>query len=74
MHFKEWFEKKIRKIQQIPKAEKEKIHNISPSSDAVFKKKEANEEILSEDDNNTIASYHNNTIPEATKFQSISVK
>jgi hypothetical protein len=74
VHFKEWFEKKIKKL-QIPKAEKEEIDNniISPSSNTVFKKKEANEEILSEDDNNAIVSHHN-TIPEATKFQSFSAK
>jgi hypothetical protein len=75
MHFKEWFEKKIRKI-QIPKAEKGNIDNIYPSSNAVLKKKGAKGEILSEDDdkNNTIALHHNNTMPEATKFQSLSAK
>jgi hypothetical protein len=80
VHFKEWFEKKVKKI-QIPRGEKQEIvdnNNInSGSSNTVFKKKEANEEILSEDDdnNNTIASHHNNTIPEAiTKFQSLSAK
>lgn len=75
MHFKKWFEKKIKKI-QIPKGEKQEIvDNIYPSSNAVFKKKEANEEILSEDDNNNaIVSHHNDTIPEATEFQSFSAK
>ena len=80
MYFKEWFEKKIRKT-QIPKGEKEETdnNNISPSSNTVFKKKEANKEtglhsLSEDDDNNTIALHHNSTIPEATKFQSISPK
>jgi hypothetical protein len=75
VHFKEWFEKKIKKI-QIPKGEKQETdnNNIYPSSNEVFKKKEAKEEILSEDDNNAIVSDNNNTIPEATKFQSFSAK
>jgi hypothetical protein len=74
MYFKEWFEKKIKKI-QIRKGETEEIDNIYPPSNAVFKKKEAKEEILSEDDdNNAIVSHHNNTIPEATEFQPFSAK
>ena len=74
MHFKEWFEKKIKKI-QIPKEEMEEMGNLYPSSNAVFKKKETNKEILSEDDdNNAMVSHHNNTIPEATEFQSYSGK
>src|SRR5215204_1488913 len=68
MHFKEWFEKRIKKM-QIPQGEKQETDNnkIYPSSNEVFKKKEAKEEILSEDDNNAMASDNNNTIPEATK-------
>ena len=76
MHFKEWFEKKIKKM-QIPQGEKQETDNnkIYPSSNEGFKKKEAKEEILSEDDNNAMASdNNNNTIPEATKFQSFSAK
>ena len=76
MHIKEWFEKKIKKM-QIPKGEKQETDNIKiyPSSNEVFDKKEAKEEILSEDDNNFKASdNYNNTIPEATKFQSFSAK
>jgi len=74
MHFKEWFEKRIKKM-QIPRGEKQETdHNkIYPSSNEVFKKKEAKEKILSEDDNNGMAS-DNNTIPDATKFQSFSAK
>jgi hypothetical protein len=70
MHFKEWFEKKMKKM-QIPNGEKQETE-IYPSSNEVFKKKEAKEEILSED-NNAMAS-DNNNIPEATKFQSFSAK
>jgi hypothetical protein len=76
MHFKEWFEKKIKKM-QIPKGEKQEIDHskIYPSSNEVFKKKEGKEETLSEDDNNAMASdNNNNTTPEATKFQSFSAK
>jgi hypothetical protein len=79
MHFKEWFEKKIRKM-QIPKGEKQETdHNkIYPSSNEVFKRKEGKEETLSEDDNNAMASdnnnNNNNTTPEATRFQSLSAK
>ena len=48
MHFKEWFEKKIKKI-QTPNGEKQATdHNkIYPSSNEEFKKKETKEEILS---------------------------
>ena len=70
MHFKEWFEKKMKKM-QIPNREKQETE-IYPSSNEVFKKKEAKEEILSVD-NNAMAS-DNNNIPEATKFQSFSAK
>ena len=75
MHFKEWFEKKIKKM-QIPKGEKQEIDHskIYPSSNEVFKKKEVKEEILSEDDNNATASDNHNTTPKATKFQSFSAK
>src|ERR671910_2500261 len=75
MRFKEWFEKKIKKM-QIPKGEKQETdHNkIYPSSNEVFKKKEGKEETLSEDDNNAMTSDNNNTSPKATKFQSFSAK
>jgi hypothetical protein len=76
MYFKEWFEKKIKKM-QIPQGEKQETDNnkIYPSSNEVFKKKEAKEEILSEDDNNAMASDNNNdTTPKAPKFQSFSAK
>ena len=68
MHFKEWFEKNIKKM-QIPQGEKQETDNnkIYPSSNEVFKKKEAKEEILSEDNNN-------DTTPKAPKFQSFSAK
>ena len=67
MHFKEWFEKRIKKI-QIPQGGKQETDNnkIYPSNE-VFKKKEA------KDDNNAMAS-DNDNIPEATKFQSFSAK
>ena len=75
MRFKEWFEKKIKKM-QIPQGEKQETDNnkVYPSSNEVFKKKETKEEILSEDDNNAMASDNNNTLPEAIKFQSFSAK
>jgi hypothetical protein len=75
MHFKEWFEKKIKKM-QIPKGEKQETDNnkIYPSPNEVFKKKEVKEEILSEDVNNATGSDNHNTTPKATKFQSFSTK
>jgi hypothetical protein len=75
MHFKEWFEKKIKKM-QIPQGEKQETDNnkIYPSSNEVFKKKEAKEEILSEDGNNAMVSDNINTTSKATKFQSFSAK
>src|SRR5215203_884594 len=55
MHFKEWFEKRIKKM-QIPQGEKQETDNnkIYPSSNEVFKKKEGKEETLSEDDNSAM--------------------
>src|SRR5919107_2124114 len=76
MRFKEWFEKRIKKM-QIPQGEKQETDNnkIYPSSNEVFKKKEAKEEILPEDDSNAMALDDNhNTTPKATKFQSFSAK
>jgi hypothetical protein len=75
MHFKEWFEKKIKKMQR-PQGEKQETDNnkIYPSLNEVFKKKQAKEEILSEDDNNAMASDNKDTTPKATKFQSFSAK
>src|SRR5215208_240924 len=75
MYFKEWFEKKIKKM-QIPQGESQETDNnkIYPSSNEVFKKKEVKEGILSEDDNNAMASDNHNTTPKATKFQSFSAK
>ena len=68
MHFKEWFEKRIKKI-QIPQGGKQETDNnkIYPSNE-VFKKKEA------KDDNNAMTSDNHNTTPKASKFQSFSAK